>query len=248
MKKKTGRKGVSKSAPRRSAASTTSSEEDDVIDSEESEIQDLEDEMAADAGNDVDDGDDEAGSGGQKEKKRRGKRQIIYDCCGLVPLHEDDPSQGLKKGDIGIVLDPIPVTMPADDQTTFDVAGGRKEAIALFETKYGKKPTRITGPYYIRKGVAAQTRKRETINVTVAAEAPFINKRGTATHKFKEHEWNVIVNFTEKPDTVYVFYQGLVNPDLAPKDKSKLQKPTPKFLPISALKGLRENPTHASEA
>lgn len=244
--KTAGRTGtkVTKTSTRRVADSSSSVDEEDSNVENDENVGDTDETM--DAASDTD-GDSE-GTAEETEKKKRGKRQIIFDCCQTVTLIEDDPAQDLSKGEIGMVLDPIPVTMPSDDSTVFDVAAGRKEAISLFEKKYGKKPACINGPYYIRKGITAQPRKRETVNVSVAADAPFISKRGMAIHKFKDHEWHVLVNFTEKDDLVYCFYQKLVNPADAPKgekEKAKFTKPTAKFLPITSLKegSLKELPS-----
>jgi len=179
-------------------------------------------------------------NGGTKERKKRGKRQIIFDCTNIVTLLEDDPEQSLKAGEKGFVLDPIAVTMPAEDQA-FDPVRGRAEAIELFTTKYGVKPVKVRGPYYIRKGITMQVRKRETINQTIAKEIDFTTERGSAIHRFKEMDWKVMVHFTTKPDTVWIFYDTLVDPKQAPKDKNKLQKPTPKFLKISSLRDVCKN-------
>lgn len=179
-------------------------------------------------------------NGGTKERKKRGKRQIIFDCAGLVTLIEDDSDQNLKAGERGLVLEEVAVTMPVEDQA-FDPARGRAEAIELFTTKYGVKPVKVRGPYYIRKGIATQVRKRETINQTIAKEIDFTTERGSAIHRFKEMDWKVMVHFTTKPDTVWIFYDTLVDPKQAPKDKNKLQKPTPKFLKISSLRDVCKN-------
>lgn len=181
----------------------------------------------------------EVSEGGTKERKKRGKRQIIFTCAANVEIVEENLEQGEIAGEMKLVLEEIAVSMPADDQT-FDPAKGRIEASEIFENKYGVKPA-IKGPYYIRKGIAAQPRKRETINVTVAKEAEFTAERGSAVHRFKDLDWKVIVNFTTKPDTVWVFYDTLVDPKQAPKDKTKFQKPTPKFLPISSLRDVQKN-------
>ncbi len=177
---------------------------------------------------------------GTKERKKRGKRQIIFDCAGVVTLVEDDSDQNLKAGERGLVLEEMAVSMPAEDQT-FDPARGRAEAIELFTTKYGVKPSKVRGPYYIRKGIATQVRKRETINQTIAKEIEFTTERGSAVHRFKELDWKVMVHFTTKPDTVWIFYDTLVDPKQAPKDKNKLQKPTPKFLKITSLRDVSRN-------
>lgn len=179
-------------------------------------------------------------NGDTKERKKRGKRQIIFDCAGVVTLVEDDSDQNLKAGEQGLVLEEVAVSMPAEDQA-FDPVRGRAEAIELFTTKYGVKPVKVRGPYYIRKGIATQVRKRETINQTIAKEIDFTTKRGSAIHRFKELDWKVMVHFTNKPDTVWIFYDSLVDPKQAPKDKNKLQKPTPKFLKISSLRDVCKN-------
>lgn len=197
--------------------------------------------------NTLDDGEDEveeveASDGETKTRKPRGKRQIIFNCASNVTLPADVAERNLSAGDEALVLEQVSVTMPAENMD-FDVTRGRAEAIEIFTAKYGTAPEMVLGPYYIRKGISSSPRKRETINVTVAKEAPFTAERGKAIHRFKNFDWNVLVNFTEKPDTVFVFYEALVDPKLAPKDKSKFQKPAPKFLPVNALRDLQKNAT-----
>lgn len=195
----------------------------------------------ADIENTLDDGEDEEHetSTDEKVRKPRGKRQIIFNCAANVTLPEDVAERNLKAGQTALMLEQIPVTMPAENME-FDVAKGRAEAIEIFTSKYSVAPEMVLGPYYIRKGIGSAPRKRETINVTVAKEAPFTAEpRGNAIHRFKDLDWHVLVNFTEKSDTVFVFYDKLVDPkQVKEKDKAKLQKPTPKFLPISALRDL----------
>lgn len=180
--------------------------------------------------------------GETKERRKRGKRQILFSCAANVILKNDDTGRNLKAGETALILEEVSVTMPAEG-IDFDVARGRAEAIEIFESKYNVTPVCSPRPYYIRKGLAAQPRKRETVNVTVAKEAAFTAERGHAIHRFKDLDWHVIVNFTVKPDLVWVFYDSLVDPSLAPKDKTKFQKPTPKFLPAHALRDLQKNPS-----
>lgn len=193
--------------------------------------------------NTLDDGEEEveenSADGEIKVRKPRGKRQIIFNCASNVTLLEDVAERNLKAGEQALILEQVAVSMPAENMD-FDVAKGRAEAIEIFTAKYGVTPE-VLGPYYIRKGIVSAPRKRETINVTVAKEAPFTTERGKAVHRFKDLDWNVLVNFTERKDTVFVFYENLVDPRQAPKDKSKFQKPTPKFLPINALRELQKN-------
>ena len=179
----------------------------------------------------------------EKTRKSRGKRQAFYDCAANVILTTSIPERNLKIGDSALILDPIAVTMPGDEGE-FDRAKAKAEAIDAFTSKYGVEPELINGPIYNMKGIASAPRKRETLNVTVAKQAAFISERGKAIHRFKDLDWNVLVNFTTRPDTVYVFYENLVDPKQAPKlakDKAKFQKPTPKFLPISALRNVEKN-------
>lgn len=196
--------------------------------------------------NTLDDGEDEveaeASEGETKTRKPRGKRQIIFNCASNVTLPADVAERNLSAGDEALVLEQVSVTMPAEG-VDFDVARGRAEAIEIFTAKYGSAPEMVLGPYYIRKGISSSPRKRETINVTIAKEAAFTAERGKAVHRFKNLDWNVLVNFTEKPDTVFVFYETLVDPKQAPKDKTKFQKPAPKFLPVNALRDLQKNAT-----
>ncbi len=182
----------------------------------------------------------EASDGETKTRKPRGKRQIIFNCASNVILPADVPERNLSVGEEALVLEQVSVTMPAEG-VDFDVARGRVEAIEIFTAKYGSAPEMVLGPYYIRKGISSSPRKRETINVTVAKDAPFTSERGKAIHRFKNMDWHVLVNFTERPDTVFVFYENLVDPKQAPKDKSKFQKPAPKFLPVNALRDLQKN-------
>lgn len=174
-----------------------------------------------------------------KVRKPRGKRQILFSCAANVVLQQDDADRGLKVGDTSLVLEEVSVTMPAEG-IDFDVAKGRAEAIEAFQAKYNVIPVCSARPYYIRKGITSAPRKRETINVTVAKEAEFTAERGSAIHRFKDHDWHVLVNFTKRKDTVFVFYEALVDPKQTPKDKSK---PTPKFLPITALRDVQKNAT-----
>lgn len=174
-----------------------------------------------------------------KPRKTRGKRQAYYDCAANVTLAADIPERDLKSGSVALVLEAIAVTMPLDDEGEFDRNKTRIEAIDNFKNKYGVEPELINGPVYNMKGLTSLPRKRETINVTIALDAPFTTERGKAVHRFNNLDWNVLVNFTERKDTVYVFYENLVDPKLAQKNKNKLQKPSAKFLPVAALRELR---------
>jgi hypothetical protein len=117
---------------------------------------------------------------------------------------------------------------------------GRMEAITIFEAKYGQKPDdTCEKANYIRKGIVATPKKRETLSVTIAKDAPFIAKRGTGIHIVKGIAWKVSVNFTEKDDTVYVFYTAPVSSN--DKKSGVIQKPTAKFLPLSSLKEVKES-------
>lgn len=209
--------------------------------SNEASSEDANDEPSVDTEEEILASEEEDDSEGDtKERKKRGKRQVIFDCVGNVTLPADIAERNLKAGDQALVADPIAVTMPADD-ADFDVVKSRNEAIEIFTALYTVAPEIVRGPYYNRKGITSAPRKRETINVTVAKEAEFTAQRGNAIHSFKNLDWKVMVNFTTKPDTVWVFYDTLVDPKQAPKDKSKFQKPTPKFLPISALRDIQRN-------
>lgn len=174
-----------------------------------------------------------------RRKGKRGPRQVYFDCVAFTTLLEDDEEQNLKQGDDGIVLDAIAVHMPMDE--AFDREAGRKEAIAIFEKRYGVAPSKIHGPVYDHKGVFVQPRRTDTVSVRVAKSAEFISKRGTGVHLTpRGHKWNVLVNYTTNPALVYVFYQKLVDPNTVTADGAKIQKPTAKFIPIKNIENLQE--------
>lgn len=199
--------------------------------------------------NDDDDGDEDSDSvesNGKSEK--RGKRPIIFACSGYVTLPEDVPARNLFAGDKACVQESMAITMPESKNSNVipDIEKGRKEVIARFEAKYGQKPECISVPFYAQKGTAVHVKKRETLNVTIAEGRPFIGKRGVAIHRLKDFEWNVLVNFTTDPSIVWIFYQGLVDPESAPKgSEKKVQKPGPKFIHLNVLKNLKESAPNA---
>lgn len=183
---------------------------------------------------------DESEEGETKEKKKRGKRQVLFCCSGVLEQHENEITQ------FRAFQEEIPVTMPADEDQKLDPAKGRAEVIDIFEAKHGYKPHDVRGPFFNYKGIGVVHRKRETLNQSIARDANFTAERGVAIHHFKDMDWKVLVNFTDRPDTVFVFYEGLLDPKQAPKDKAnKLQKPAAKFLPITALRDIKRTSAHS---
>jgi hypothetical protein len=65
--------------------------------------------------------DDQVLEDGEGKQRKRGKRQIIYYCAGYVTLLADISARNLKAGDKAVILEAIPVTMPAED-ADFDPA------------------------------------------------------------------------------------------------------------------------------
>lgn len=186
-----------------------------------------------------DEGEDES-EAETKEKKKRGKRQVLFCCSGVLEEHENEVTKFRS------FQEEIPVTMPADEDQKLDPAKGRAEVIDIFQAKHGYKPHDVRGPFYNYKGIGIVQRKRETLNQSIARDANFTAERGVAIHHFKDLDWKVLVNFTDRPDTVFVFYEGLVDPKQAPKDKAnKLQKPAAKFLPIKALRDIKRTSTQS---
>lgn len=246
MPKKSGGKAAgnrsnktSKTSPRRTAEASSAETDETDIENNDNEISDEDETTTAEAGAEGSNGKSE--SEDESEAEKRGKRQIFFVMCGNVVFPEDNDEAGQTKGEEGLVLEFVPIPMPeGDGDSPPDLEKGRKEAIAFFESKYGSQPEIVDQrAIYIRKGTTTPQRKRETLNVTVAEKAPFSGEEGEAIHVLKGIPWKVMVQFTKKPNIVWVYYKNPVDPKSVSKTEGKKnQRPPVRYLPISNLKDI----------
>lgn len=202
------------------AAETQPEEEEDV--SDEDVETDEEEEEAETAGPTA-----AASTGEPKAKKTRGPRKILYVLSANIMTAADEVKLQTER-----IIPKAAAIQP------FDRKKGEAEARLTFRTKHGTEAESCEGPFYIVRDPSATTgKKRETLNMSIGAQYGFNGEMGTAVHK----GWSCIVNFTHNKDYVMVMYDKIVNPvEAGQKEGKKLQKPNPRYVPISAIRELHK--------